>query len=100
MLHVIRNLESRAQPGFRLIPVTQSAAQLIVRDFDGAAARKEIGNTSDKLSAIDVADDSGAPKQMVACVVVDLEVRRAGSTRRNPHRRNDWRHAAQAIREG
>src|SRR4051794_17786553 len=99
MLHVVRKCKSGAQAGLRLVAVTESPAQLIIRNFNQAPLRKKIRNTAPKLAAIGISRDSCASKPVVSRVVVHLEIGGRRSARRKPHRRYDRRKAPDAIQE-
>src|SRR5207249_4087591 len=78
---------------------TECSAELVVGYLDSAAACEEIGNTSEELSSIHTSANTGASKEMVACVVVDLKVRRGRGARRQPHRRHDRRKSPDPVCE-
>ena len=70
----------------RLIAVRKTSAQLIVRDLDRATPREKVRNPADELPPIRAAYDARTSKQVIASVVIHLEVCGRGSARREAHR--------------
>src|SRR5215831_12460264 len=100
MLRVVRKRECGTQSRLESISITDTAAQLIARNFDAAAAGEEVGDAAYEQSSIRIADDSCASKQVIACVVIHFEIRRRRSAGREAHCRNDRRKSPYSVGEG
>jgi hypothetical protein len=69
---VVRKAESRAEPGFQPVAITDGCAQLVVGRLDRALTGEKIRNVSKGLAASEAPDDAGGPKHAVSGVVIDL----------------------------